>query len=284
MLKSAFATALFSCSVHHPAYSVELSKQEICSFVASSKAVAVLLNESRDKILTDFQVGEFDFSDKSKWNDLIPSAKKFRLIVRPANIHLKDECSLSSCVAKVEVKPICPNSREYFVTLQLNPRKFGPGPFESEFDLRLFDKKTELPVEASMKLNFAQKMVGFFYMPTASIIQRPETSNKISQLLKGTEAKVDLELINNGNRTLNLGKWDKMDLSEGTIALDSTECQNITLAPGALCKLSLSNPSKRPVTETYHYWFNHYYKEDANISLYLTPRWNGSIDYNVKND
>jgi len=266
------------------AISAELSDKEICRNVAAYKENAVLLTENKDQIVKDIQLGDFDFTNKAEAGDFVPSKQKFRLIVRPANIILEEFCSLSVCIERKEIRPTCKNSNEYLVNFQINPRKFNSGKFESEVDFRLFDKKEQLPVEESFHLNFINKITGLLHMPNAEISQHDDYSNNIIQLFKGSDQKVDLELINNGNAPLKLGMWDRMDLSEGILSLDASACQNIALAPGEACKLSLRNPSKKPVTSKYLYWFNHYYSDDLNISLYLTPRQNGSIDYNIKND
>lgn len=280
----ALLTALTACTIQTVAFSAELTDKEVCNTVSAHKENAVLLAEKKNQIVKDIQLGDFDFSNKAQWGDYIPSAQKYRLIVRPSNIALEEFCSLSICVERKEIRPACPNSNEYLITFQVNPRKFGSGQFDSEIDLRLINKKEQLPVEESFHFNFERKITGLLRMPNAEIVQNSDYSNKIIQLLKGSDQKIDLELLNSGNAPLKIGNWDRMDQSEGTLSLDASTCQNVVLAPGATCKLSLSNPSRKAVSSKYLYWFNHYYEDGLNISLYLTPRRDGSIDYNIKND
>jgi hypothetical protein len=277
-------TALITWSFEPSAFAVELSSNEVCRTVAAHKENAVLLTEHKDQIVKHIQLGDFDFSDKASTNDFIPSTQRFKLIVRPANIVLEDFCSMSVCIEKNATRSTCPNSNEYLVTFQINPTKFGSGKFDSEIDLHLFNKKEQLPVDESFHLDFERKVKGVLHMPYAEIVQRGENSNNIIQLIKGNDQHVDLELINSGNKPLKIGKWDQLDQSDGTLSLDSSACQNITLPPGSICRLSLRNPSRKPVTSKYLYWFNHYYENGLNISLYLTPRHDGTIDYNIKNN
>lgn len=276
--------ALIVCSAQTSAFCAELSSREVCRIVADHKENAVLLTEKKDQIVTNIQLGDFDFSNKAGVGDFISSTQKFKMIVRPANFVLNEFCSLSVCIEKKEIRSTCPNSNEYLVTFQINPRKFNSGRFDSEIEFQLFNKKEQLPAEESFHLNFESKVTGQLHMPNAEIVQHGDISGKIIQLLKGNAQEVDLELINSGNKPLKIGNWDRMDQSDGTLSLDAPSCQNITLVPGATCKLSLRNPSKKPIASNYLYWFNHYYEDGLNISLYLTPRHDGTIDYNIKNN
>lgn len=284
MRKALLVIATSLALAHIPASSAETSKNELCKFIADHNGSAVLLAANGERIVEGIELGEFDFSDKSKWGDFIPSTKKFRMIVKPKSIILEESCSLSQCIDLKEVTPTCPNSREYMVGFQINPRKFGPGKFNSEIEFSLFNKKDQYPVDERFKYHFETRITGNFRMSSAEIIQRQATSESVIKLMKGENKRVKLELANRGNSQLNLGKWASDEDGSGPLTLDASECQNISLPSGGTCNLFLQNTSKIPVTEKYVSWHNLYYKEVPNISLYLTPRHDGSIDYNIKND
>ncbi len=284
MRKVSLVIAASFVLLHTQLSAAETSKNELCRLVVGSKGSAFLLTETGERVVNEIELGEFDFSDKSQWGDLIPSAKKFRMLVNPKTIILNESCSLSACVDRKEVNPTCPNSREYVVTFQLNPRKFTAGKFNSDIEFSLFNSKDQYPIDERFKINFGQKITGTFRMAFAEIIQRQDTSDRIVKLLKGGNNQVKLELTNRGNSPLNLGKWVSDDAGSGRLNLDSSECQNISLPSGGTCNLFLQNPSKEPIPEKYVSWHNAYYKEVTNISFYLTPRHDGTIDYNIKNN
>jgi hypothetical protein len=278
-LKLLFVTSL----VHINSFSAEPSDREICRIVSAQKPSAALLTEHGERVTDNVQLGEIDFSGESRSSEFVSSANKFRLITKPYDIILEDSCSMSDCLVRTEVPSRCPDSREYLITFQLNPGKYGPGKFSSEIDFRLLSKKHGTPLADSIQFSFNRRISGIIHMPNAEILQQADVSESIAKLLAGGEEKVSLKLTNRGDRALILGKWDYLDNSEKSIALDASSCQDITLSPGAVCNLVIHNSMRKPVESKYLYWPNRYYNGDTNISLYLTPRRNGSIDYNIKN-
>ena len=284
MKLSASLFVLLMLTLHNCSYSANLSKQEICKAVAKHKENAVLLTERPTSFANSFSLGEFDFSDKSEAPDFIESTQKFRIIVRPKSFVLDEDCSMSVCTDRVEVPPQCPNSREYLVNLRVNPRKFAAGRFDSMIYLRIFDEKHGSAVGDSFNLSFKNTISGVIQMPHAEIIQNKDVSNALSDLLKGKQRSVFLELINNGNRPLILGKWDKDERIGGSLTLNASECEDKKLDPGTLCKLELANPSGKPATGNYLFWENHFYKEPLNITLYLSRQLTEDVEYNIKNN
>jgi hypothetical protein len=269
---------------HTHSLGAELSKKEICQGVHKRKNNVVLLNGESRTFANEFYLGEFYFVDKDKTPEFIPSSEKYTMIMASKRFVLEEDCSLSVCIDRAEVKPLCPNSREYQLSFRVNPAKFPPGKFSSDVFLRLYDENDGFDASSALNLSFLSKISGSFNMPRAEIVQQPETSTAISGLLNGNIGRTTLELTNSGNRPLKLGKWDGVDRVDGALALDSSECENRVLNAGDSCKMDVRNSSGKRATTNYVFWENHHYKEATNITLYFTRRLGGELDYNIKNN
>jgi len=280
----ALLTALTACTLQSVSFSAELTGKEVCKTVAKFKENAVLLTDKPSAFVNKFSLGEFDFSDKSEAPDFIPSAQQFRIILHPKNFVLDEDCSMSVCIDRVEVTPQCPNSREYLVNLRVNPRKFASGQFDSTVYLRILDEIHGSSVSHSFNFSFKNQMSGFIHMPHAEIKQDRDVSGAIYDLLNGKKGSAFVELLNNGDRPLSLGKWDKNERIGGSLILNASECEDKILNAGSFCRLVLTNPSGKPVMGNYLFWENHFYKEPLNIILYLSRQLDGEVEYNVKNN
>jgi hypothetical protein len=259
-------------------------KQEICRAVAKHKESATFLTEQGDKIVTSLQLGEFDFSDRRSEGDFIPSKIKYRLILRPRSILLEDDCSLATCTERVEVRATCPGSREYLVKVSVNPRKFIAGDFDTDIYFRLFDSKYGYMVEDSSPLAPQRTIYGKFHMPWAELLKSADVADEVAGLVHGRRSRVELTLINKGNRPLKLRNWDYEVGDDKTIALDPAGCKETALVPGATCKVALTNVSGKAATGKYMSLKSASVDEDAIVSIYLVPQQNGKVDYNVKNN
>ncbi|MGW8391023.1 hypothetical protein [Pseudoduganella sp. HUAS MS19] len=282
-LAQRLTVVLFLISASGSTVSAGLSKQEICRTVEKHKETATFLTEQGDKFVTDLQLGAFDFSDRNG-GDFITSKIKYRLIIRPRSIQLKEECSLATCTEPVSVPPTCPGSREYLVTFAVNPRKFVAGDFDMTIDLRLFDSKYEAWVHDSSPLSPERKIYGKFHMPWAELLKPKSNSGEVADLVHGKRRTVELELVNNGNLPLRLRDWDREYVEDETITLDAAGCKNIALDPGSTCKVTLRNESGKEAKIKYISWKSSSSDENAIVSLYLAPKPNGMVDYNVKNN
>jgi hypothetical protein len=267
---------------HIDLWAANISLQKICNSVAGQNGNAVLLQDG--KVAKGIKLGEFDFSNKRKSGDFIPSTGKFILIVGPRDFVLEESCSLSKCVDKKEIRPRCRNSHEYKVTFRFNPRKFRPGNFESDIDFDLTNKKEQLPVDERFKFHFNKKAIGMFRMSFAEIVEDVDTSNKIVQLFEVGKDPVRLELINRGNSHLNIGTWSTPDDEIPPLTLNSSACQSTSIPPGGRCNLVLENSSKTSIPLTHMTWHNHFNNEVQNISLILSPRSDGTVNYSIRND
>lgn len=278
-----FTVALSFIFTSSSAFAAGLSKQEICRAVAKHKETAVFLSEQGDRFVTDLQLGEFDFSDRNG-GDFIPSKTRYRLIIRPRSITLRDECSLATCTEPVSVPPTCPGSREYLVTFSVNPRKFVAGDFDTAVNLRLFDSKYEDWVPDSSPLSPERTIYGKFHMPWAELLKPEVHASEVADLVHGKRRSAELELVNNGNLPLRLRNWDRQYVEDETITLDAAGCKDIALDPGATCKITLRNDSGKVSTAKITVWKSSSSDEDAIVSLYLVPRPDGTVDYHVKNN
>lgn len=284
MTKHLLVSVVCLLLAHCSAWAAKLSKKELCSFVASQKTHAVLLTQDGEKVLQDVQLGDFDMSDKRDWRDFIPSRNKFKLIIKPKRIVLENFCSMADRVEAEAVRPTCADTREYIVTFSLNPRKFGPGEFDHEFNFWLLDTKEQDRVDEEIKYAFDKNGKGVFRMGFGTITQRKGTSERIMKLLNGDSGPVTIDLLNIGNSPLELGNWQAMDGGTGSLTLDSSSCSQIKLPPGEICKLVLDNPTRTPVKLQYLTWHNALEKDVWAVSFVLNATSTKTIEYYIKNE
>lgn len=266
------------------AWAAKLSKKELCAFVASQKMHAVLLTQDGDKVLQDIQYGEFDMSDKRDWQDFVPSRNKFRLIIKPKRVVLDNSSSMAHYIEAEVVRPTCADTREYIITFNLNPRKFGPGEFEYEPNFWLLDTKEQYRVDEEIKYAFDKNGKGVFRMGFGTITQRKGTPERIMKLLNGDIGPVTIDLLNIGNSPLELGSWEAMEGGTGSLRLNASGCSQIKLPPGGICKLVLDNPTRMPVTPKYLMWHNALEKDVWSVSLLLDATSTKTIEYYIKNN
>lgn len=286
MTKHLLVSVVCLLLAHSSAWAAKLSKKELCAFVASQKMHAVLLTQDGEKVLQDIQYGEFDMSDKRDWQDFIPSRNKFKLIIKPKRIVLENFCSMADCVEAEAVRPTCADTREYIVTFSLNPRKFGPGEFDHEFNFWLLDTKEQHRVDEEIKYAFDKNGKGVFHMGFGTITQRKGTHERIMNLLNGDTGPVTIDLLNIGNSPLELGSWEAMEGGTGSLRLNASGCSQIKLPPGGICKLVLDNPTRTPVTSNYFMWHNALEKDVWSVSFLLnaTFTFTKTIEYYIKNN
>lgn len=286
MTKHLLVSVVCLLLAHSSAWAAKLSKKELCSFVASQKMHAVLLTQDGERVLQNIQYGEFDMSDKRDWQDFVPSRNKFRLIIKPKRVVLESSNSMADHIEAEAVQPTCADTREYIITFNFNPRKFGPGEFGYEPIFWLLDTKEQYRVDEEITYAFDKNGKGVFRMGFGTITQRKGTSERIMKLLNGDSGPVTIDLLNIGNSPLELGAWEPMEGGTGSLTLNSSGCSQTKLPPGGICKLVLDNPTRTPVTPKYLMWHNALEKDVWSVSFILdaTFTFTKTIEYYIKND
>jgi hypothetical protein len=256
---------------------------DICKELAKSKRNAVLLNEKGDALLKHIALGELEVTDPSRAPDYVPTGSRFLLLVRPNTIVLNEDCTSGICTFVKEVSSQCPNSRTFSVTFKLNPRNFFPGHNEVDVDLRLIDKKTDFPVEDDFMFGFSRKLSAAIYRPQIETVSSDLASNQIKELLSGNIGSTTVELVNSGNRPLQLGSWSQVVDESDAVTLNSSACQSMILKAGASCKLTLLNHSRKNVNANFLLWENLSIANGLNFRFYIKRGKDGAIEYDVQN-
>lgn len=269
--------------VHNSAFAAKLSKQELCSFVASQNSHAVLLTQDGNTMLKEIDLGEFDMSNKRDWRDFVPSRNRFRLIIKPKRFVLENSGSMADVIEAQAVRPTCPDTREYIITISLNPRKLGPGEFDYDLNFWLLDEEQNR-VSEYIYYGFDRNAKGVFRMGFGTMIQRKGTAERIMKLASGGSGPVTLDLLNTGNSPLELGAWEAMEGGTESLTLDSSSCSHITVPPGGICKLILDNPTRTPMPLKYLAWHNTLDKDLQTVSFALMPYSTGPIAYYIVNE
>ena len=213
--------------------------------------------------------------------DFIYSKIKYRLVLFAKTRTLEDDCSMSTCVEAKKVLSICAGTNEYLLSIGLNPHKFGPGVFSSEFRLKINDDGW---VEEQNKgFSFREIIEGSFSMPWLSPGVPQKAPVPVQALFDSEPATIEVPIKNTGTAPYKFGEWSAGGDEDSYYLLLPGSCKNAVLTPNGTCSIFIKkthsgNPNGGALT-----WWNKFDGEDVSISLEFQKSNSAKADYHIEN-
>ena len=242
---------------------------------------AILFDENGTKINTSLDLGHLDISTLASSKDFFIPSKKFRLILFPKTLRMDALCSMSNCVYQKKIKSQCPATTEYVFSVGVVPYKFGPGKFENDLYLNLSD--TNQNSQSEINYAFEQKISGVLSMAWVNAKQTEAVSQSLKRLFGDSEKSVEIQLINVGDRPIQLGTWEASTYNSKNLNIQSDNCSNKNLAPNETCNLYVKKDAPLSPKNKNYSWINFGKKDGSFIEFELEKFDDGTVTGSIKN-
>lgn len=244
-------------------------------------AQAVLFDESGIQVTEKLNLGNLDQSLLASYkDDFLFSKKKFRLVLYPKKLKLETLCSQSFCVELKKVKSQCSSTSEYILIGGVVPYRIGPGNFESEIDFRATDPDSDFAPE--IQFSFEQKVIGTLSMPWVKVQWNEDLSIGLKNVFLNDGMSAKLQLINSGDRPINLGTWEPSEKQQG-LQIKENLCEKKRLNPLEHCTLSVVRTGQEKSFRNFYFWTVDTGSGNSAISLEIERFDSGKIFADIKN-
>ena len=253
----------------------------ICKEITNQKgARAFLVNDEGNEFLKELNVGDLDKSNAK--SDYFYGRKKFRLVLKPANLSIESDVSLAHCVDVKKINSQCSATAEFSLRACVNPKKFGPGKFVFETPFRILDAKLDMTENPDVKFSFDQKIVGNIQLAWFGLVDSQAQVDAVQKMMQGKSGEAILEFKNIGNLPAKIEAWIDDSQTNKELVLQSKHCDNKQLMPQESCMLRLIRNREVPPTQKLYSWVTQNQNGDA-VILYLEKNRNGAWHASVAN-
>ncbi|MET3135574.1 hypothetical protein AAKU55_005886 [Oxalobacteraceae bacterium GrIS 1.11] len=242
---------------------------------------ALLVDENNDHIQKNINFGIIDI-EKEKKKDFIFSNTKYRLVLFPKKLEIKDDCSMSFCIEKTKTQSKCNSTSEYILSMGVNPHKYQPGKFESEISFQIEDPTSDYPKDIEVNFAFQQKIIGEFSMSWIEIERTNKLNKTSNEIFEKNEITTTINLKNTGDRSTMLGAWESTSKSLKTFTIQPDGCANKLLKPKDTCAMTIKKNVPFTNDEKYYSWVN-ITGEDAALEIYFEKHDDGKVSYGIQN-
>jgi len=208
---------------------------DICSELSSGKNTVLLDEAGKKADHLEFDAGEIQPSNMNK--DFIFSKKKYYLILSPKNRTLENSCSMSECIEVKKVASSCGKANKYLISIGVNPKKYGPGMFRSEFEFKIKDQDWQ--DSNRQGFSFLETITGSLAVPWITPVNSAHLSITALSLFKSAPTEVEVSLKNTGVIAYKFGIWSSESEQNKDYELIAGNCDSVSLSPNTSCSVTI---------------------------------------------
>ena len=215
---------------------------------------AFLFDSLGKQELPYFYLGKLDATTSEQNEYLV--AKKFRLVIYPNYIQPESLGGQDFILDFKKIRPACPKTMEYLVTVRANPTILGPGKFDDEFPaIRFLNPRLDFPEQIKIKTSYQPRIVGAISVPRMQAKQTPKISDELLTLFANKSDSVAITLTNIGDRPIELGNWQAADHKQNAeIIILKNSCENRRIDPNTDCNLTIKKATDNPLSGSLYSW------------------------------
>lgn len=231
----AFGFAIFFASIVR---ANPISKA-ICNEISKKKeASALLFHDGR--LWQESQPIDLGELEATAGKTDISSTKESYLILTPAMYTASGYEGSNLGISLKEVPSLCAAARQYKIRWNVNPKNFGPGKFEDQFDLS-FEGPGNNGYSPDIKILFRTVVTGLVHGPGSTI---EIDGNAAKAFFSGNSNVLSFQIRNSGDRNLRLNTLAELPTNPKEIRLKHTDCSRQEIAPASSCTVELELRSR----------------------------------------
>jgi hypothetical protein len=268
------------------AFASEGKNIDWCKIITHQKTThSILLDENSNLISGSLNLGSSTVTASS--DEGIEANKKFRIILFPKDLTLDSLDGQVVSESFKRIKPQCPLTSEYIVSIGLYPPRMGAGKFEYDMHVELHDPKSDNPDPVE---TITRKVTGILFMPWIKVQDTKTLNSELKNLLNNSDKSVEIQLTNAGNKPIQLGAWQVGNKQSQDLHMQDKSCENQTIRPLEVCSVILSKTGQGQLKEQAYIWYslvengNGVPIGNASVGLFVTIEKNGNVNVFVKNE
>lgn len=219
--------------------------KSICNEISRKKdASAYLFHDGR--LLQKNQPVDLGEMETFAGQTEISSAKESYLILVPSTYTASGYSGNNLGVHLTEMPSWCAKTKQYKVQWSVQPKNFGAGKFEDQFDLP-FDGPGNNGYAPVIKVLFDNVVIGLVHGPNSTV---EIDKNEAKEFFSGARGHLSFQIRNAGDRNLKLASLVEFPTNPKEIRLKHTDCRLQEIAPASSCTVELELQSRfmKPAT------------------------------------
>jgi hypothetical protein len=253
--------------------------EDVCKLLdGKSKPRAFLIDKNGQEVVSSIELGDIDVQHNAGKAEYVSASVKYRLILSPRHLEIKDDCSMSLCLHAVKVASRCKNASEYQIAISALPWKFGPGKFTADLAFDIQDPTSEYELE--IPTSFPKRVSGNIISPWLAVQKSAELAPMLNQFFAQRAESISFKLVNEGNSPLRLSEWVPIDAD---FQLQSSACSDKILQPLSSCTVTITKAAHPTAPKGFHSWLMQTQDGRQSYTLALERFSNGKIEVSVKN-